>query len=90
MFYSKAMSTVVRDELLAEGKDGSMGAVVSVVASRVRIFPFSFTSKAFVNDEWSMQWKSLTDIEREPYHRLAKEDKARYDRENRVRSRIFV
>ena len=36
LFFSKEMSSKIRDELEAEGKESNLGAVVAIVSSRVR------------------------------------------------------
>ena len=41
MFYSREMSSKVRDTLEAEGKDSSLGAVVGIVSTQVSGCNFS-------------------------------------------------
>lgn len=52
--YSKMHSTLVRDELLREGKDTALGAIVSVVSSRVKL--------KYTASTWYFYWKAVPAI----------------------------
>lgn len=60
LYFSKLSSERIKEKLIEEGKDSSLGAHTSEV---------------------SVQWRALSADERKPYEKLAKDDKARYEKE---------
>ena len=103
--YSRISSALVKDELTREGKDSSLGTVVSLVSTKVSqqtvkpmlglllrliiIEILHLIQYHFPNSfHFIHQWKTLSEDEKAPYVKMAKDDKARYDAECFVSSHM--
>lgn len=85
--YSRINNSIVKDELIKEGKDTSLGVLVSAVSAKVRLNFYLLQLTAFsVLDyhgphAYISQWRTLSEADRDYYEGLASEDRERYRRE---------